>query len=198
MYKKRLGGFTLIEILIVMAVVAVLAAILMGVFARVREKARQASCQSNLKQIALGIQMYVQDNDSRYPSVQNWAEATLPYVGDKKKQVFRCPSEQVPLKGDLSFYNFHNRWFNTVTYTGNKVVYSGVNESAVLQPSENSLLSDSGFSDSVALPSGCASKFSEGLWLSQIHSSGSNYLFGDGHVKWLSTSERIKRECSSP
>jgi prepilin-type N-terminal cleavage/methylation domain-containing protein/prepilin-type processing-associated H-X9-DG protein len=56
-------GFTLIELLVVIAIIAILAAILFPVFAKAREKARQASCQSNLKQIALGELMYVQDYD---------------------------------------------------------------------------------------------------------------------------------------
>jgi len=58
-------GFTLIELLVVIAIIAILAAILFPVFARAREKARQASCQSNLKQIALAELMYVSDYDSR-------------------------------------------------------------------------------------------------------------------------------------
>ncbi|MBC7287955.1 MAG: DUF1559 domain-containing protein [Armatimonadetes bacterium] len=58
-------GFTLIELLVVIAIIAILAAILFPVFARAREKARQASCQSNLKQIALAELMYCQDYDER-------------------------------------------------------------------------------------------------------------------------------------
>jgi len=58
-------GFTLIELLVVIAIIAILAAILFPVFARAREKARQASCQSNLKQIALAELMYIQDYDER-------------------------------------------------------------------------------------------------------------------------------------
>ena len=68
--KRR--GFTLIELLVVIAIIAILAAILFPVFARAREKARQASCQSNLKQIALGIIMYAQDYDEKYPLYAPW------------------------------------------------------------------------------------------------------------------------------
>ena len=64
--KRR--GFTLIELLVVIAIIAILAAILFPVFARAREKARQASCQSNLKQLALGVLMYMQDYDQRGPT----------------------------------------------------------------------------------------------------------------------------------
>jgi prepilin-type N-terminal cleavage/methylation domain-containing protein/prepilin-type processing-associated H-X9-DG protein len=63
----RRKGFTLIELLVVIAIIAILAAILFPVFARAREKARQASCQSNLKQIALSVMMYSQDYDETYP-----------------------------------------------------------------------------------------------------------------------------------
>lgn len=62
-YKNRTKGFTLIELLVVIAIIAILAAILFPVFARARENARRSSCQSNLKQIALGWMQYNQDYD---------------------------------------------------------------------------------------------------------------------------------------
>jgi len=64
--KRR--GFTLIELLVVIAIIAILAAILFPVFAQAREKARQASCASNLKQIGTALMMYVQDYDESYPN----------------------------------------------------------------------------------------------------------------------------------
>jgi len=63
--KKK--AFTLIELLVVIAIISILAAILFPVFARARENARRASCMSNLKQIGLGMMMYAQDYDERYP-----------------------------------------------------------------------------------------------------------------------------------
>jgi len=60
-------GFTLIEMLIVIAIMAILAAILFPVFAKAREKARQAACSSNLKQIGLAVMMYISDYDQVLP-----------------------------------------------------------------------------------------------------------------------------------
>src|SRR5437660_12242245 len=61
-------GFTLIELLVVIAVIAILAAILFPVFAQARESARKATCQSNLKQIGLAFQLYLQDHDETFPN----------------------------------------------------------------------------------------------------------------------------------
>ncbi len=92
-------GFTLIELLVVIAIIAILAAILFPVFAKAREKARQASCASNLKQLALGILMYVQDYDEMMPRevawdysglVWHWYDQVMPYV--KNVQLYACPS----------------------------------------------------------------------------------------------------------
>jgi prepilin-type processing-associated H-X9-DG protein len=101
--RKGLEGFTLLELLIVIAIIMLLAAILFPVFARARENARRASCQSNLHQIGLAMTQYVQDNDGRYPTVLGdkdpddttqgtwWPEKIYPYV--KNAQVFLCPSD---------------------------------------------------------------------------------------------------------
>lgn len=92
-------GFTLIELLVVIAIISILAAILFPVFGRARENARRSSCQSNLKQIALGFIQYYQDYDERFPmskgtgdGANHWAHGSLqPYL--KSKQVLRCPSD---------------------------------------------------------------------------------------------------------
>ena len=98
MKNHKKSAFTLIELLVVIAIIAILAAILFPVFARARENARRASCQSNLKQIGLGILQYVQDYDEKMPSSQNdgifvnapWHVLIQPYV--KSYQLFKCPS----------------------------------------------------------------------------------------------------------
>lgn len=109
---SRKPGFTLIELLVVIAIIAILAAILFPVFARARENARRASCQSNLKQIGLGILQYTQDYDEFYPGAyydmdgsnswssandRGWSEVVQPYV--KSVQIFQCPSETTSYNG---------------------------------------------------------------------------------------------------
>jgi len=97
-------GFTLIELLVVIAIIAILAAILFPVFARAREKARQASCQSNLKQIALASKMYTSDYDEKALPMWAWGVGAVgepvgriwwttliqPYM--KNEQALVCPS----------------------------------------------------------------------------------------------------------
>jgi prepilin-type N-terminal cleavage/methylation domain-containing protein len=112
MKSKSNAGFTLIELLVVIAIIAILAAILFPVFAQAREKARGASCLSNIKQLTLGMMMYSQDYDETFPEWRwdqnystNWGDkgwyspnnattiwyyAIYPYV--KNGKVYSCPS----------------------------------------------------------------------------------------------------------
>ena len=108
---RRKRGFTLIELLVVIAIIAILAAILFPVFAQARDKARQATCLSNIKQLSLGVVMYAQDYDEtllfrptgdhcswRYicsttaqpRDYLNWWDIVLPYT--KNTKIFDCPS----------------------------------------------------------------------------------------------------------
>ena len=121
-----LQAFTLIELLVVIAIVAILAAILFPVFQKVRENARKIACLSNMKQIGLGVQMYLQDSDERLffrpaasiakvgsgrsgvvvtdptASVQaQWWNLLMPYL--KANGVYSCPDDALkPLSADAN------------------------------------------------------------------------------------------------
>ena len=152
--KRRSSGFTLIELLVVIAIIAILAAILFPVFAQAREKARGISCLSNMKQLALGANMYLQDYDSHYvssggqcygappgcsitnplPSMQ-WQWTIQPYV--KNTQLLLCPSDP---------HDNHNRGMAT-SYTENNwgtndhnSSAGGVSEAHTEKPAETALL----------------------------------------------------------
>ena len=108
MYRKSpvaVMGFTLIELLVVIAIIAILAAILFPVFAQARDKARQTSCLSNMRQISMALAMYRSDQDETQPESSpdtnlnaldtceysyTWRACILPYA--KNNQIFVCPS----------------------------------------------------------------------------------------------------------
>jgi len=93
-------GFTLIELLVVIAIIAILAAILFPVFQKVRENARRASCESNMKQLAIGFTQYTQDADETMPygdngSGRGWAGRIYPF--EKSAGVYKCPDDSTTI-----------------------------------------------------------------------------------------------------
>lgn len=128
MKSRSRGGFTLIELLVVIAIIAILAAILFPVFAKAREKARQIACISNLKQLALAVTQYTQDNDEQFPQGNNWHNDTRltdgnylqgwkvqvqPYV--KSEGVFLCPDDSDWAKnhGNNSYGAIFDSWYDS-------------------------------------------------------------------------------------
>ena len=189
-------AFTLIELLVVIAIIAILASILFPAFARARENARRASCQSNLKQMALGFKQYTQDYDEKYPprrkpasgepdrpfGIIGWATLLQPYL--KSEQIFQCPSESTPPSGMGSdkaidyFYNYSlgATYLPPPTYEA----LGGVSEASINYPS-NTIMNGDGitYRDDLSVFTNTTN------WGKDRHLEGANYSFVDGHVKWL-------------
>jgi prepilin-type N-terminal cleavage/methylation domain-containing protein/prepilin-type processing-associated H-X9-DG protein len=184
MQRKR--GFTLIELLVVIAIIAILAAILFPVFAKAREKARQTSCTSNLKQIGLAFKMYVQDYDERWPNSSprgaapindccsagqqggnglnfgwgGWiSNALIPYT--KNQQIYICPSANT-----AGFYdpwnggNANTNGPNSNSYCFNYYGVYGMQEAHFQTVSEQLIMWDSSFT----AWADCGYESSCGLW----------------------------------
>lgn len=195
--KRR--AFTLIELLVVIAIIAILAAILFPVFAKAREKARQSSCQSNLKQIGIAIMSYTQDYDELTPIYYNtltdgtkqlWAHRIYAYV--KNTQLFRCPSggwdpcaNQNPrtifcgLTGTKASYFYDN------LYAAGWGTYYGMSARAmadVTKPAET-IISGDNICAVIDQP-GNIDAINSGSWATgRRHNEMGNYLYFDGHVK---------------
>jgi prepilin-type N-terminal cleavage/methylation domain-containing protein/prepilin-type processing-associated H-X9-DG protein len=124
MFPVRRRGFTLIELLVVIAIIAILAAILFPVFAQVRERARQVSCFSNLRQLSTGLQLYTQDWDETFVPATNyaapetvperiWTNALAPYLHNTG--ILMCPSAPRGYAADWPSRGLSSIGYNQVT-----------------------------------------------------------------------------------
>ena len=211
--SHRLRAFTLIELLVVIAIIAILAAILFPVFGRARENARRSSCQSNLKQIGLGIMQYVQDYDERYPVryynnyasgglEEGWAYLMQPYV--KSTQLLQCPSEPNPATTSINAAGYSDYWYSDVIGRSNGAGSAGVS-AAEFTATALTVMNGDGengtsllgmewgdWSNYVLVQGSAVPRFTA----ARRHLEGGNYSFADGHVKWLRP-EKITNDAAS-
>lgn len=147
----RKNAFTLIELLVVIAIISILAAILFPVFAQAREKARQTSCVSNMRQQGLAMAMYVQDYEGfpqhSAPSSQTprtkWADLTYPYV--KNEQIYLCSSLPKELQGKAFVHNpraFFGGYGYNYQYLGNSRFPFTAADAAITAPAETVVIAD--------------------------------------------------------
>jgi prepilin-type N-terminal cleavage/methylation domain-containing protein/prepilin-type processing-associated H-X9-DG protein len=204
----RRSGFTLIELLVVIAIIAILAAILFPVFARAREKARQSSCLSNVKQLMTAWLMYAQDYDEMtcptYDNTSNpwrmwvWTNAgqvdgrLMPYV--KNGGIFKCPSAP----HSVSTYGMNYLMTSYYNYPSSGYGNGACSLAKIVRPSEIVVMSDSrertnshcyyvgnAYFPGYAYRS--AGYICGGMDLR--HNEGVNMGFADGHAKWMQGSE---------
>ncbi len=201
------SGFTLIELLVVIAIIAILAAILFPVFAKAREKARQSSCTSNLKQLSLGILMYAQDYDERYPKnysydggsgvdLRWWEDRVQPYI--MNWQVTICPSRTPtaytyarPAAGPapLLFSYDCNAMGDGQWGTGGPMTNSPAGLGEVQRPSECILLCEAVSTREITITSRSDCFNSSNGYIRKDHNDMAVWAFCDGHVKSMRVSQ---------
>ncbi|NUQ00839.1 MAG: prepilin-type N-terminal cleavage/methylation domain-containing protein [Armatimonadetes bacterium] len=198
-------GFTLIELLVVIAIIAILAAILFPVFAKAREKARQTSCASNLKQMGVAQLQYVQDYDEkflagRYTGVcmwghdhqaaapgaindyRGWANHLQPY--SKNVQMYVCPS-QAPTRCASAAVEATTSNAYGFNYDGLSVTV-GIALAQLQTPSATMMnmdMADTFVISSTNTYTQCMASMGTGL---TRHNDGANIVYADGHTKWMS------------
>ncbi|PQV63477.1 hypothetical protein B1R32_11138 [Abditibacterium utsteinense] len=198
----RRKAFTLIELLVVIAIIGILAAILFPVFGRARENARRSSCQSNLKQIGLGILQYTQDYDEKMPvkgydckgggpgQCTIWYDIVQPYI--KSTQLFRCPSNPVNYLGYGGTFPSNYGCNSTAVGNGDSDIDPAVGAFNGYNKDGFAIAGFSSTSQTIAV-----AEMTSVAWGAEIgngslnkgffngHLSTANYLFVDGHVKAL-------------
>jgi len=184
-------GFTLIELLVVIAIIAILAAILFPVFARAREKARQASCLANLKQIALAEMQYEQDYDERTASYTvcpgaaspgwnyNYQVMLDPYI--KNAQMVLCPSDT----RDTGWsYGPNISSVGSSQGSGYTYLYAYRKIGAIEYPAECGLYMDT--AGGYWRYNAASANYLDGVSATTArHNDGMNCTFFDGHAKWV-------------
>ena len=184
---KQCKGFTLIELLVVIAIIAILAAILFPVFAKARDKARQTTCTSNVKQLSTAFEMWLQDHDETYPCCfvkgSSWDRLLYDNKYIEVKNIVSCPSDSCTHTGIPRSYAV-NRYV-CVSGDATSPVEPLVSLSQISNPVETILILEEHNNSndySTATSPAFARTFPKPA--QTVHSGGRNILFCDGHVKW--------------
>lgn len=200
--RKTSKGFTLIELLVVIAIIAILAAILFPVFAKAREKARQASCLSNVKQLTTGVLMYAQDYDEVMPpfvldlssngswsTVSYWRGLIRPYV--KSINIYTCPSNsQNSWNGDV-IETSANRSIGGYAYYAllGAACWGGsfhnVTLAEIESPASCVMISDAARQPGSDRSVNTMTWGYYGMAPYPYHNDGVNISYCDGHAKWV-------------
>ena len=214
---QRRRAFTLIELLVVIAIIAILAAILFPVFAQARDKARQAACLSNMKQVGLGLHMYAQDWEETLPpgnivphfnepnAPPNFLGSIVPYT--RSLGIFVCPSSvNASAVGYNAKQNDPTPLSNT-NYMGNAVVL-GKTLAVVPNPADIVYLQENNLRWHYAWAEPALTNPKTGVYqwwhwekgiekkeqFSNLHSNGGNLLFVDGHARYKSAKSIRSRD----
>jgi prepilin-type N-terminal cleavage/methylation domain-containing protein/prepilin-type processing-associated H-X9-DG protein len=183
--RRPRRGFALIELLVVIAIIAILAAVLFPVFARAREKARQTSCLSNLKQLGAAVVMYTMDYE-RYPMMSSpssmsprtrWVDYVYPYV--KNEQLFVCNTADQGVLGKTFAHDPTKRYGGygyNYQYLGNTRLSWAATDAEVHAPAETIAVADT-----AGVNSGVAGQYTIDPPLTSARGSGkpSGY-YGEG------------------
>ena len=164
--RRLVGAMKLYEFFVGCMIFGIALVLIAPIFANSREQARRVSCQSNMKQLGLGMMQDVQDYDETYPRAENWNEMLDPYV--KSARVYQCPQADA---GDMPTYAMNRR-------------LGGISLNNVHEPTELVALFDS-------IPGRNLSGGTLQLPPRPRHNGGDNICFADGHVKWFAREEGL-------
>jgi len=172
-------GFTLVELLIVVAILAILAALLFPVFAQAREAARRTRCLSNLRQVGMAFALYVVDWNERFQPAYKWKERLDPYL--TTRELGKCPN-----RPELPWY--YGQGYNVGCTNPPVAGFPERNLAMISYPSHKILVVewDRCLAGPPCGPPGLFAGDALCYWaVCRVHSEGSNVLFGDGHSKWM-------------
>jgi prepilin-type processing-associated H-X9-DG protein/prepilin-type N-terminal cleavage/methylation domain-containing protein len=204
----RVGGFSLVELLSAIAVIAVLAALLIPAVGRISASSDNVTCQQNLRSLGVGMTLYTNDHGNNYPYLNSWIVSIAPYLdGEDLGELYYgnnvgcayCPSfvdeaggTNVRVENGMATSYSANCWL----LTNSRYVSDTERVNYIPEPARTMLLCDG-----VPYPNGQAALYymrhlksqEEGGFVGYWHSGQANFLFVDGHVEGLTEEELATR-----